>query len=1056
MFYALYDICEDGKPHRYNVPVELFDKNITKHISGEQAIQEHNKYKMTDYIINDKLVDRSIVDFVIYYHNDKMYSYVCVDFAKLDFYYAKHNKIPNEQLIIDAILNNHIYDSIENSSFGIVPKKNYDDETLEHIRNICNKVIIPVDDVYGSMIEHPKFIKENLRLYNYQKRTIKWMIETELERKKIYYSYKEKTDKVVGDYIISPADNKVTKRVMTEYIQFNGGALIDEVGLGKTIQMITLAMSNRLPLNKMSYIDPNYKMLKSKATLIICPNQLCGQWKREITNWIDNTSLKVVPLLTKVHFDNCTYKDILDADFVIVSFNFIGNRCFSQHYMGNIADKTITNNNIHIINENKKKLINESIQGGLAILNDTEPLIHIIHWHRIIIDEFHEINTVDKYKHILPFIKLLDGTYKWVVTGTPFDKSLYCFFEMIKFVSNKKTTGEVQKVLNQPEIHEYVSNLFFRRNTKKSVEEEFKLPELCEKNIWMKFTQSERMLYNSYKADHNVDRYSATLRQMCCHPKIIEDMAESLSKCKTLADVEKTMVSHYRIEYLKALNNVYKQKHSIARAERYVLKVYYGIQKRLLLAKKKPFDKIKYIISLPDLVLETHPLLEEYKLEREKCNSDKQNQIENLEEQEDNYVIQDNDDEQNDDNSDDEYEIYEINGSKEVQDDIKKKIGTNAYANIKQHDSYYNAIDYVKQKQTRHNEFISIAEGKKTSYEFYQNMLARISQITEKSKEKYMMMLNGEDDDSDYDDDDETDVCGICLNSITGNDVGVTKCGHFFCYECIKLTLGDKNSNHKCPTCMKSTTIKDVSVISFEKPKLTKDNYEQIQSKLEMINNIGTKLTNLVYYLSSIPDHVIIFSQWDSLLRMVGKVLEDHGIKNVYCKGNVWSRDKTIREFNTDESVRVIMLSSESAASGTNLTKASKVIFLDPISGDYEHRKNVAWQAIGRAYRLGQKNKVEIVNLLIKDTVEEEIYKENKENDAKYGVQMLISEISDDAIQLSDDKIQHIQTEINKTYERQKANPDTTKKVITKIKKDIKQIEYSDDDSDIDDIIDEY
>ena len=58
------------------------------------------------------------------------------------------------------------------------------------------------------------------------------------------------------------------------------------------------------------------------------------------------------------------------------------------------------------------------------------------------------------------------------------------------------------------------------------------------------------------------------------------------------------------------------------------------------------------------------------------------------------------------------------------------------------------------------------------------------------------------------------------------------------------------------------------------------------------------------------------------------------------------------------------MLSSESAASGTNLTAASTVILLDPVYGTYEYRRNTEWQAIGRAYRMGQTKKVTVVRFL--------------------------------------------------------------------------------------------
>jgi SNF2 family DNA or RNA helicase len=228
----------------------------------------------------------------------------------------------------------------------------------------------------------------------------------------------------------------------------------------------------------------------------------------------------------------------------------------------------------------------------------------------------------------------------------------------------------------------------------------------------------------------------------------------------------------------------------------------------------------------------------------------------------------------------------------------------------------------------------------------------------------------------------------------------------------------------------------DISMISFEKPVIKAENSEHLKNKLDLINKVGTKLTNLIYYLNSIQDHVIIFSQWDILLKKVGDVLTEHGIKNVFCRGNVWSRDKAIRDFSSDDNIKVIMLSSESAASGTNLTKATKVILLDPVSGSYEYRRNMEWQAVGRAYRMGQTKPVQIVRFIIKDTVEEEIYKENKIEDAKQQTQLNISETSDETITISNQKLQSIAEAVRiATDEKLERDKDKKERIARKIKK---------------------
>ena len=150
---------------------------------------------------------------------------------------------------------------------------------------------------------------------------------------------------------------------------------------------------------------------------------------------------------------------------------------------------------------------------------------------------------------------------------------------------------------------------------------------------------------------------------------------------------------------------------------------------------------------------------------------------------------------------------------------------------------------------------------------------------------------------------------------------------------------------------------------------------------MDLINTVGTKLGNLIYYLKKNKEHTIIFSQWDDLLTKIGAILTKYNIKNVFCKGNCYQRDKAVRDFNDNSNIKVIMLSSESAASGTNLTKASTIIFIEPIYGALKYRKDLENQAIGRAHRLGQKNNIKIVRFIIKNSVEEEIYKQNLESE---------------------------------------------------------------------------
>lgn len=342
-------------------------------------------------------------------------------------------------------------------------------------------------------------------------------------------------------------------------------------------------------------------------------------------------------------------------------------------------------------------------------------------------------------------------------------------------------------------------------------------------------------------------------------------------------------------------------------------------------------------------------------------------------------------------------------------------------------------------------------EGKRSTSEFFKNMMNKINQIINKYKDKKLNENKNEDRDADTDEDeDDAEMCSICLNNITGEDVGVTKCGHMYCYQCIKEIV---KSNPKCPLCMKPVKQNEIYMISFELNQIDKNSTKEIKDKVALIAKVGTKLANLIFYIKNSKEKCIVFSQWDDLLKKVGDVLDTYSVKNVFCRGNVWTRDKAIREFSTNENIKVIMLSSASAASGTNLTAASKVILLDPIYGTYEFRKNTEWQAIGRAYRTGQTKQVSVVRFIIKDTVEDEIYNENLANDSKFKQDIQQTLLTDDNINLSKDEIENMAKTADIKLKIKEEKAKTKKVLVKKIKETPKNndnIIHHDDDSELD------
>lgn len=113
---------------------------------------------------------------------------------------------------------------------------------------------------------------------------------------------------------------------------------------------------------------------------------------------------------------------------------------------------------------------------------------------------------------------------------------------------------------------------------------------------------------------------------------------------------------------------------------------------------------------------------------------------------------------------------------------------------------------------------------------------------------------------------------------------------------------------------------------------------------------------------------VLLFSQFVSALHELESRLSSADIRFVTLYGDTHNRDIPVRQFQSDPSVTVFLISLKAGGFGLNLTSADRVILLD----DWWNPA-VEDQAMARAHRIGQKNNVLILRLVCKDTVEEKI-----------------------------------------------------------------------------------
>jgi len=117
-------------------------------------------------------------------------------------------------------------------------------------------------------------------------------------------------------------------------------------------------------------------------------------------------------------------------------------------------------------------------------------------------------------------------------------------------------------------------------------------------------------------------------------------------------------------------------------------------------------------------------------------------------------------------------------------------------------------------------------------------------------------------------------------------------------------------------------------------------------------------------------DKAIVFSQFGGMLELVEFSLKRAGISCVVFRGgmSMQARDDALKAFNTEPSLKVILISLKAGGEGLNLQVANHVFLLDPW-----WNPACELQAIQRAHRIGQTKEVKAVRFVTKDTIEEKI-----------------------------------------------------------------------------------
>lgn len=144
-------------------------------------------------------------------------------------------------------------------------------------------------------------------------------------------------------------------------------------------------------------------------------------------------------------------------------------------------------------------------------------------------------------------------------------------------------------------------------------------------------------------------------------------------------------------------------------------------------------------------------------------------------------------------------------------------------------------------------------------------------------------------------------------------------------------------------------------------PKLVEEKYQDSAGKFD---EVIRSLSNAV----GEGHKILVFSQFVKHLSIFKKELDDRGMKYAYLDGSTKDRKKEVNDFQNNKDIQIFLISLKAGGLGLNLTAADYVFILDPW-----WNPAIEAQAIDRAHRIGQENKVFVYKFITIGTVEEKI-----------------------------------------------------------------------------------
>ncbi|EME39624.1 hypothetical protein DOTSEDRAFT_75316 [Dothistroma septosporum NZE10] len=459
--------------------------------------------------------------------------------------------------------------------------------------NLNNEPWTP-QDFYESVHVPPKDASteghENvleIDLYPFQKRAVSWMMQREgavnesASAQSNFYAAVQDLDG--EDCFVDHLQGIVSRHAPDQDGQLSGGLLAEEMGLGKTVELMALVSLHQRPSlspTKIADAASGTTPMQSRATLIVTPASILQQWQSELS--------RHAPHLRVYHYQGIAGNKKKDP----TVDQLVKELATSYHVV--LTTYAVLTREVHYAEDPPKR----NMRTAPRFERKQSPLVQI-EWWRICLDEAQMVESgVTKAARVAC---RLSRVHSWAVSGTPLRKDIQELHGLLIFLRYAPLSESAKLWTHLVKNHKHLFRQVFGeialRHTKALVREELRLPPQKRVVVTVPFSVIEQQRYTELFQDMceeiglspsgtpTVDGWNPNnegtlssmrswlvrLRQTCLHPQVGGKNRKALGRgnapLRTVAEVLDVMIEQnetvLRVKEREVISAALKHAHII-------------------------------------------------------------------------------------------------------------------------------------------------------------------------------------------------------------------------------------------------------------------------------------------------------------------------------------------------------------------------------------------------------------------------------------------------------------------------------------------------------------